>query len=269
MLAPGGPDSVRRIRMGWHQLNEKPRLTVAFDVDGVISPLPFDERESESYIDIPRAFNSRVTVEVAELLRRLSDSPQVELLWHTSWRENAIVFAEKLEFEPPQQFATEEEFRSPEGWWKELAVRRWLADGDNAHRRLLWVDDDLFDSVALGDVAHSLLEDERLSHLCPIIGTGGLSSVDVEAVEHWLQGERVAPIVTEGAQNELPTIAGSFLVAALPGVGESLLLELSEEGVWLLWGDDVAVAPDELRESAWLSLPAHFKPELSRFARRF
>ena len=93
--------------MGWHQVNEKPRLTVAFDVDGVISPLPFDERESESYIDIHRAFNSRVTVEVAELLRRLSDSPQVELLWHTSWRENAIVFAEKLEFEPPQQFATE------------------------------------------------------------------------------------------------------------------------------------------------------------------
>lgn len=268
MLAPGGLDGVRRIRMGWHQLNEKPRFTVAFDVDGVISPLPFDERESESYIDIPRAFNSRVTVEVAELLRRLSDSPLVELLWHTSWRENAIVFAEKLEFEPPQQFATEEELRSPEGWWKELAVRRWLADGDNAHRRLLWVDDDLFDSVASGEVAHSLLADERLSHLCPVVGTGGLSNVDVEAVEHWLQGERVAPIVTEGAQNELPTIAGSFLVAALPGVGESLLLELSEEGVWFLWGDDVAVAPDELRESAWLSLPAHFKPEVSRFARR-
>ena len=268
MLAPGSPDSVRRIRMGWHQLNEKPRLTVAFDVDGVISPLPFDERESESYIDIPRAFNSRVTVEVAELLRRLSDSPQVELLWHTSWRENAIVFAEKLEFEPPQQFATEEEFRSPEGWWKELAVRRWLADGDNAHRRLLWVDDDLFDSVAAGDVAHSLLEDERLSHLCPLVGAGALSSADVESVERWLQGERLAPIATGGAPKELPTVAGSLLVAALPGVGESLLLELSEDGTWYLWRDDVAVELEELQGSAWLEPPSHFKPELSRFARR-
>ena len=87
-------------------MNEKPRLAVALDVDGVVSPLPFDERESESYIDIPRAFNSRVTVEVADLLHRLSESPQMELLWHSSWRENAVVFAEALEFEPPKQFAT-------------------------------------------------------------------------------------------------------------------------------------------------------------------
>ena len=254
--------------MGWHQLNEKPRLAVALDVDGVVSPLPFDERESESYIDIPRAFNSRVTVEVADLLHRLSESPQVELLWHSSWRENAIVFAEHLGLEPPKQFATEEEYRSPEGWWKELAVRRWLADDGNAHCKLLWADDDLLDSVAAGDVAHSLLEDERLSHLCPVVGTGGLSSVDVEAVEHWLQGERLAPIVTGGAPKELPTVAGALLVAALPGVGESLLLELSEEGVWFLWGDDVAVKLEELQGSAWLELPSHFRPELSRFARR-
>lgn len=253
--------------MGWRQLSEKPELVVALDVDGVISPLPFDEREDRSYLDIPRAFSARVPQEVAHLLLRLSSSPQVELLWHTSWREHAVVFAEELGFEPPEQFATVEEHRSAEGWWKEVAVRRWLSEEANAHRRLLWLDDDMFDSFATGEVASSLLSDERLSHLCPVIGTGGLSLEDVESVDRWVQGERLSPIVSELEDRQLPTKPGTFLVAALPGVGESLLLELQNNGVWSLWDDDVPVELGELKQAAWLELPAHFEPGRSRFAR--
>lgn len=159
-------------------------LTVALDVDGVLSPV-CDPAPGvltpEPPCSIPGPYHAipgpagafLVHDNVRATLQRLAAHPGVHLTWHTSWREEAdAVFREPLGLPSLPQFATTEEWLSTGPWWKLQAVTRWLDETEGTPRRLVWIDDDILDAINTGEVSAKLLHHPRLTILSPALRVG-------------------------------------------------------------------------------------------------
>lgn len=118
-------------------------------------------------------FGTFVAEPVIQLLHELDANPDVQILWHSSWR---LYAADELApfigvGQQWPQFATEAEYNGRySGWWKQRAVSRWLrthASDPSAH--LLWIDDDIKDA---DDVLETLGAHPQLTMISPQLRLG-------------------------------------------------------------------------------------------------
>lgn len=172
-------------------------VTVAIDVDGVVSPFvdPLDPQRHErvtgwSFRSLPRRVMSRALVAepIIQTLCELTGGEKgrrdgVTVRWHTSWHlEASEVLAPALGLlgmtgGTEQLFATEEVWRATtDRWWKLEAVKHWLHEhpvaADGSHELLVWIDDDINDALASGEIGDDLVGDPRLVMISPGIHTG-------------------------------------------------------------------------------------------------
>lgn len=162
-------------------------LTIAIDIDGVVAPVGTPEVLAElhaggaawaakEYLHFEKVmFGTLVAAPVRDLLREFDQHPAVHPMWHSSWRENATEeLAPALGVgETWPQFATQDEYRHAAIWWKLQAVQRWLlehADQPGAH--LLWLDDDVADSIRSGEVSRALVQHPQLTIITPGVHYG-------------------------------------------------------------------------------------------------
>lgn len=162
-------------------MNTIKTLTVAIDIDGVVAPVTTPDVLAElpvgvapwastDYVELDVMFGTLVAAPVRDLLIEFDQHPAVLPMWHSSWRENATdELAPALGVgETWQQFATQDEYRHATIWWKLAAVQRWLLkhrDQPDAH--LLWLDDDVADSIRSGEVSPALVQHPQLTMIAP------------------------------------------------------------------------------------------------------
>lgn len=194
-------------------------LTIALDVDGVLSPVaPVGSGQPENAFDgwvyrelSSRNFGAVVGEDVIALFQTLvADGASIK--WHTSWREAASThLAPELGLPAFEQFVDADSYRLTEGWWKLKAVEKWLADTEGTPERLLWLDDDILDSIASGEISSELLQHPRLSMISPQV-YWGLSPSDLEdiAVAAY-DGTRIALVNNPTQPRPLPETPGSVI----------------------------------------------------------
>lgn len=167
-------------------------VTVAIDVDGVVSPLvdPLDPQRHEratgwSFRALPRQMMSRALVAepIIQTLCELTGNAhghrdRVTVRWHTSWHLDAPeVLAPALGIPgmtggSEQLFASDAVWRATtDRWWKLEAVKHWLrdhpVDDDGSHELLVWIDDDIAYSISKGEIGEGLRRDPRLVMISP------------------------------------------------------------------------------------------------------
>lgn len=162
-------------------------ITVAFDVDGVISAVaPYDalrpEKDAEPewrYLvtqqTSPGGMPASLVAEpVVQLLHDLIGAGHVDVRFHSSWwLEAADALCPALGLPRIEVLGTEEEFSgearhmndpvtgSPK-WWKLAVVERWLADRVNEHGLLVWVEDEIEHGIESGEIGDELMSHSRL-----------------------------------------------------------------------------------------------------------
>jgi len=179
------------------------RITVAIDVDGVVSPMVdprdplFHEVETgQAFRTLPAMLDAVVAEPIVQLLLELSggesgdEAPQrdlaAEVLWHTSWWLKApealapALGLPGLTGGIERMFATRDEMLGRTGrpaseWWKLTAVERWLREHpvvDGRHELLVWIDDDLDSAITRGEISADLVDDPRLVMISPPLRAG-------------------------------------------------------------------------------------------------
>lgn len=142
-----------------------------FDIDGVFNahypPFPKDKHELDIletgwtekewlwnalpvdlFEQVPehygQFFHLCTSPELLEALLKLSQNPDVEIVWSTTWRKRAATFVEALGFEKPQwrylDATWDRIIDKDKVWWKQELVAKDLID--NPVDKFIWVDDE-------------------------------------------------------------------------------------------------------------------------------
>jgi len=184
-------------------------VTVAIDVDGVLCPFvdPLDalrhERETGwKYSHLPRVKDGVTVADplvqtLSELVvagaegqggNEVRDQVPRRVFWHSSWWLSAAeLLAPALGLSGmsggvERMFATEAELLGKPSsitsarWWKLAAIERWLHEHSitsaGEHELLIWIDDDINDAIASGEISTELQNDPRLVMISPGIHIG-------------------------------------------------------------------------------------------------
>lgn len=188
------------------------RITVALDVDGVVSPVVDPEDPLHHERQTGWSFTSLEGVMLGSVVgdpviqtlfdlgcagvverggsdgRDTAAASGIEVLWHTSWwREAPESLAPALGLSAlsggiEKMFATEDEYLGKShatwssNWWKLAVVERWLREHPitpaGEHDLLIWVDDEIDKAVRSGEIPPQLLGDPRLVTISPALHVG-------------------------------------------------------------------------------------------------
>lgn len=160
-----------------------PRVIVALDIDGVVSPVRLPDQPRMPDLDGEWSFRSipydlgietLVADPVLRLLRDLHEADHVDVHWHTGWWTSAWKLNTHLRMPRWPMFATEGEFLRDEyaddiprfADWKTAAVLRGLRTlGPND--LLVWVDDEIEVFAERDGLAEELDRSHRLVMVQP------------------------------------------------------------------------------------------------------
>lgn len=168
------------------------KLSIALDIDGAFSPIttmnsgpPEPEQrwgDWEYLVTSSRNFGACFAVPLVHAFKRLHEQG-IQILWHSSWRSGAQDYlAPELELPYWEQLATEEEAQNfDDGWWKAVAVKRWL-DESLADEHLIWIDDDISRNIDAGRVSKEILESPQITIISPD-RTKGLGPAELDLIE--------------------------------------------------------------------------------------
>lgn len=250
-------------------------LTVALDVDGVLSPItpvgfgePKNAFEGWEYrILSERNFGAAVGEPVVKTLRDLVENG-VTIKWHTTWGTMADSLSEELDLPQFEQFSQR---TADAGWWKLTAIEKWVVATEGTDERLLWLDDDIQDAVITAGVSRDVLHNPRVSILSPNV-YWGLSPRDLEKIEGVAyRGERVALANDPQAPRPLPTNPGSVISWAEPADDEAdekwtaTAILMSDPDGTSFWSDSYVdqnepskelFSPEHLDTVEWIELVA-------------
>jgi HAD domain in Swiss Army Knife RNA repair proteins len=159
------------------------RARVFLDFDGVLNP---ETRPPPGpFTDWMTAHVDRMTITwsptVACFISQLAK--HAEVLWLTSWAEDAQIHLEPLMGLPRLELAGTDEFEAPWRWWKhDVVMGLW----ENDHRPFVWIDDDLalFDDTL--EWVSALSSDHALA-IAPDPSIG-LTPSDLDRIDHFIAG---------------------------------------------------------------------------------
>lgn len=168
------------------------KLSIALDIDGAFSPIttmnsgpPEPEQrwgDWEYLVTSSRNFGACFASPLVQSFKRLHEMG-VKMLWHSSWRSGAQDYlAPELELPHWEQLATEEEAQNfDDGWWKAVAVKRWL-DESLPDEHLIWIDDDIARNTDEGRVPNEVLESPQVTLISPD-RVKGLGPAELDLIE--------------------------------------------------------------------------------------
>lgn len=169
---------------------DRPLARVFIDVDGVINAvcdprLPFPDCWSPDTWATSDANGFTITwsTGVAQALRTLFTTPRLEVIWLTTWTEDARTKIAPL-LELADAPALPQPFREKNGWWKLEHVRRLRAEEPTVP--FIWVDDDIAWDQEARDFLAGLPEDTFLA-VSPKTEVG-LTPFQLEKIQSALHG---------------------------------------------------------------------------------
>jgi hypothetical protein len=126
-------------------------MRVLLDVDGVLNAVPGMTDDWDDWQQ-GQATGFRITWSptVVSFIRRLAETPGVEVAWLSTWAELANKHLCSLLDLPQCLVAGAPPWREEHGWWKlDVARRLW----DQTQTPFVWIDDDLGDGYDGGAAA--------------------------------------------------------------------------------------------------------------------
>lgn len=128
------------------------------DIDGVINASSKRHWPEDRWKQVTVAgYKINTNLDLVDEIRRIHGTGRVEILWHTTWQEEALDVGDALGLPTfhvcPAPEYTDSSFHNLRDWWKLPAAVRVLAQG----RSLIWTDDDINYDVA----ARTTIKDTR------------------------------------------------------------------------------------------------------------
>lgn len=162
---------------------EKLALPVIFlDVDGVVNACPWDRAHPKSFDDWRSVRTGNFPILHSLQMGARLAALDAEIHWLTTWEHDANKYIAPLFGWEPHPVIEWVAYDKAKTWGKSVAAEKFVAE----HQRpFIWIDDDLKDALASGEV--EWVKDCTVSHLLISPNPGmGITPKQLDAMERFL-----------------------------------------------------------------------------------